>query len=122
MATRTVPYALASIGFLFVAVLGLSGYAQDTQGFKFNNLTVSPFVNLAYTYDSNVNLDKREYDDSYLTINPGVDLTYTGNDWGLSGNAWYGYDKYLEYSELDEPRYGESLKFYTESAMPATPR
>ena len=116
MATRTVPYALASIGFLFVAVLGLSGYAQDTQGFKFNNLTVSPFVNLAYTYDSNVNLDKREYDDSYLTINPGVDLTYTGNDWGLSGNAWYGYDKYLEYSELDEPRYGESLKFYTESA------
>jgi hypothetical protein len=116
MATRTVPNAVAGVVFLSVVAFGLSGGAQEAHGFKFNNLTVSPYVNLEYNYDSNVNLDRNEYDDSYLTVNPGVDLTYTGNDWGLSGNAWYGYDKYLDYDELDEPRYGESLKFYTESA------
>ena len=116
MATRTVPYAMASIGFLFTVVLGLSSHAQDTRGIKYNNLTVSPYVNLEYAYDSNVDRDKEEYEDSILTVNPGVDLTYTGNDWGLSGNAWYGYDKYMEYETLDESRYGESLKFYTESA------
>ena len=116
MATRTVPYAVASIGFLFTVVLGLSSHAQDTRGIKYNNLTVSPYVNLEYAYDSNVDRDKEEYEDSILTVNPGVDLTYTGNDWGLSGNAWYGYDKYMEYETLDESRYGESLKFYTESA------
>ena len=116
MATRTVPYAMASIGFLFTVMLGGSSHAQDTQGFKFNNLTVSPFVNLEYTYDSNVDYDKTEYDDSILTVNPGVDLTYKGNDWGLSGNAWYAYDKYMDYQQLNAGRYGESLKFYTESA------
>ena len=116
MATRTVPYAMASIGFLFSVVLGLTGRAQETQGFKFNNLTVSPYVNLEYAYDSNVDYDKSEYSDSILTVNPGVDLTYKGNDWGLSGNAWYGYDRYLDYQELNGHRYGENLKFYTESA------
>lgn len=116
MATRAVSNACISIGFLMVAVLVLSGYAQDTQGMKFNNLTVSPYVNLEYTYDSNVDLDTREYDDTFLTVSPGVDLTYTGNDWGLVGNAWYGYDQYDEYDALDGARYGESLKVYSESA------
>jgi len=116
MATRAIPYAMASIGFLFSVVLGSASYAQDTQGFKFNNLTVSPFVNLEYTYDSNVDMDKREYDDSILTVNPGVDLTYKGNDWGLNGNLWYGYDWYKKYDQLNADRYGESLSFYTESA------
>ncbi len=116
MATRTAPYALVSIGFLFTVVLGLSSHAQDTQGFKYNNLTVSPYVNLEYAYDSNVDRDKDEYDDSILTVSPGVDLTYRGNDWGLTGNAWYGYDEYLDYDDLSGDRYGESLKFYTESA------
>lgn len=116
MATRAVPYAMASIGFLFVVVLGGASRAQDTQGFKFNNLTVSPFVNLEYSYDSNVDLDKQEYDDSILTVNPGVDLTYKGNDWGLDGTAWYGYDWYKEYDDLNGDRYGESLRYYTESA------
>ncbi|MDD2460947.1 MAG: outer membrane beta-barrel protein [Kiritimatiellia bacterium] len=116
MATRCDATAWMGIGVLFVVLLGITGFAQETRGLKFNNLTVSPYVNVEYNYDSNVDLDKREYDDSYLTVNPGVDLTYTGNDWGLKGNAWYGYDKYLEYSELDEPRYGQSLSVYKESA------
>ncbi len=116
MATRSVPTVWMGIGVLSVLLLGFTGFAQETRGLKFNNLTVSPYVNVEYNYDSNVDLDKREYDDSYLTVNPGVDLSYTGNDWGLKGNAWYGYDKYLEYGQLDEPRYGQSLSVYKESA------
>ena len=116
MATRATRDAWTSIGFLFTVLLAGGASAQETQGFKFNNLTISPFVNLEYTYDSNVDMDTKEYDDTYLTVNPGVDFNYKGNDWGLIGDAWYGYDKYQDYDELDADRYGESLKFYTESA------
>ena len=34
----------------------------------------------------------------------------------MKGNVWYGYDKYIDYDELDEPRYGQSLSVYKESA------
>jgi len=116
MATRVPPYALSSIGFLFASVFCAAALAQNGNGFKFNNLSVSPYVNLEYEYDSNVDYDKNEYSDSILRVTPGVDLTYTGNDWGLSGNGWYSYDKYLDYNELDGNRYGESLRFYREAA------
>ncbi|MDD4102210.1 MAG: outer membrane beta-barrel protein [Kiritimatiellae bacterium] len=115
MATRKTSFALSGIGFLLTVTMVLSGHAQSTSGFKFNNLTVSPFVNLEYSYDSNVDYDKNDSADSILTINPGVDLTYRGNDWGLDGKAWYGYDKYQKYDELDQARYGESLRFFAES-------
>ena len=99
--------------------------AQDTsRGFKYNNLTVSPYVNLEYRYDSNVNLDQggrsssnqKEESDTILMVNPGVDLTYTGNEWGLAGNAWYSYDYYTDMDRLNADRYGEKLNFYRESA------
>jgi hypothetical protein len=116
MVVKTIRGGAAGLAFLVAAAFGTAGRAQEPAGFRLNNLTVSPYVNLEYNYDSNVDLDRHEYNDSYLTVNPGVDLTYTGNDWGLSGNAWYGYDKYLDYTVLNEPRYGERLSFYTESA------
>ena len=115
MATRKITHAFSGIGFLLTLLLCSQGHAQSASGFKFNNLTVSPFVNLEYSYDSNVDYDKADNADSILTINPGVDLNYRGNDWGLDGKAWYGYDKYQKFDELDQDRYGESLKFYAES-------
>jgi len=117
MVTRTISCVSVSICFLFVSVLGSGLLAQDSRGLKYNNLTVSPFVNLDYTYDSNVDYDADvENSDGMLSINPGVDLTYKGNEWGLSGSAWYSYDHYLTFDELDADRYGESLSFYRESA------
>ena len=80
MATRVPPCALSSIGFLFASVFCSAALAQNGSGFKFNNLSVSPYVNLEYEYDSNVDYDKNEYSDSILRVTPGVDLTYTGND------------------------------------------
>ena len=111
-----------------VIVLSTSrSMAQESRGFKFNNLTVSPYVNLEAAYDSNVNYNRgsggggrsgqqEEVSDTILTFSPGVDLTYNGNEWGLAGNAWYGYDRYTDEDQLNADRYGESLKFWRESA------
>jgi hypothetical protein len=43
-------------------------------------------------------------------------LVYAGNDWGLTANGWFAYDKYSNYEILDALRYGESIGFYRESA------
>lgn len=115
MTTKSSAHALMGVVSAFGISFGVHAQQPASHGFKLNNLTISPYVNFEVTYDSNVDLNTYEYDDWYLTINPGVDLTYTGNDWGLSGNLWYSYDKYHQYDELDEPRYGESLKGYWES-------
>lgn len=103
-------------GCLLVLMMAGRSWAQESRGFKFNNLTVSPYVNLEYSYDSNVNYDKSELDDNILRVNPGVDLSYQGNEWGLSGNAWYAYDWYNDYDQLSDDEYGESLQVYRESA------
>lgn len=117
MVTRTVLTARVRISLLFTLILVCGvARAQGTGGFKFNNLTVSPYVNLEYMYDSNVDSDRTEVDDEIFSVNPGVDLTYTGNDWGLSGGAWFGHDYYRDYDELDKNRYGERVEFYRESA------
>jgi hypothetical protein len=102
---------------LSVVLLAGRSLSQESRGFKFNNLTVSPFVNLEYSYDSNVDyLSKNELDDSILRINPGVDLSYQGNMWGFTANAWYAYDWYKDLDQLNADSYGESVQVYRESA------
>lgn len=112
---KSAPYVLMS-GCVFIGMsFGSVGFAKEDMGIRIGNLTISPYVNLEANYDSNVDLDTHEYDDWYFTINPGVDVTYEGNDWGVRGNVWYAYDKYKDYEELDEPRYGFRLSEYWES-------
>ena len=95
-----------------VGALATTASAAD-RGFQFNNLNISPYVNLQYRYDSNVDSTHRgEFDDSILTVTPGVDLKYKGNNWGLDGSAFYGYDMYMKYDELDTHRWGERLKLW----------
>lgn len=109
---------LAVVACLLVATVGFRSMAQESRGLKFNNLSVSPYVNLDYTYDSNVDNDrsgKQKQDDNILRANPGVDLSYSGNDWGLKGNGWFSYDQYQDRNDLNKKSYGESLDFYRES-------
>lgn len=89
--------------------------SNKERGFHFNNLSISPFVNVEYKYDSNVDTDYREYDDSSFSVNPGVDLKYVGNNWGFDGSGFYGYEWFHDYDELDSERYGERLSFWAES-------
>jgi len=95
----------------------LVGLAETSsgQGFNLGNLNVSPFVNASYMYDSNIYSSEDERDDSIYTVNPGVDLNYRGNEWGMSGSAWYGYDYYQKYRKSDASRYGERFSFYRDS-------
>ena len=102
----------------FMVTASMVSVAQENQstGFKFNNLSVSPFVNLEYAYDSNVDSSSNGRKDSILRVNPGVDLTYKGNDWGLKGNGWFAEDKYIKYNTLDSLSYGDTVSVYKETA------
>ena len=51
MTTRSISTVWMGVGILFTVLLGFTGFAQETRGFKFNNLTVSPYVNVEYNYD-----------------------------------------------------------------------
>lgn len=107
---------LTAIFGLCLALGSLNAVAQESHGFKYNNLVVSPFVNTEYIYDSNVDYSKNNVKgDSILRLNPGVDLTYNGNDWGLTGSGWYSYDRYADQDYLDAQSYGERLQFFRES-------
>jgi hypothetical protein len=103
-------------GCVAVVFMAQFSHAQESEGFRFNNLSVSPYVNLEYTYDSNVNYTSDdEEDDHIFSVNPGVDINYKGNDWGLNGNAWYSHSYYKDNDRLDEDSYGESLDAYWQS-------
>jgi len=116
MMARNSIHRKAILACLLLTGLSVCSWAQETRGFKFNNLTVSPFVNLEYMYDSNVNLTKSATEDSIIRVNPGVDLSYQGNEWGLSVNAWYAYDWYKDLDDMNADRFGESINVYRESA------
>ena len=59
-------------------------------GFRFFNqhLTIKPYVALSYTYDSNIDADSSNEDDSIFAINPTVDFQWHGAKWMLVGNVW----------------------------------
>lgn len=112
------------------AVLPFCVDAQEaaSQGIKLlnNNLTLSPYVNLEVAADSNINLDRKGgsgrktyqgyQDDFVYRLNPGVDMTYLGNDWGAVGSAWYAYNWYQRHSDAkDSARWGERLRITRES-------
>lgn len=108
-----------TVGFGVAVAAAWAAQAQDSKGLKFNNLTVSPYVNVEVMYDSNVNYrdgNGLKIDDMILRVSPGADFTYQGNEWGLSGNAWYGYDWYQDLDNLNGDRYGERVSVYKESS------
>jgi len=87
-----------------------------SQGLKLGNLTLRPYLGLEYDYDSNIIFSHNEYGDSIIRINPGLDLKYQGNDWGVLANAWYSHAWYTKYDVKDYDRWGERVSIYRESA------
>ena len=81
-------------------------------------LTLRPYVSVGFTYDSNVDSSRHAKDGSSWTVNPGVGLEYAGDNWGLTGAAYYTYHAYNHYSsQLNSSSYGENLAFkWTNSA------
>ena len=97
--------------------------ASRPVGFRFFNqhLTIKPYVSLSYTYDSNVDADRTQLDDSVFAINPAVDFEWHGAKWMLTGNVWYRHRYFCEYNDqMGEDSYGENLQFrYSSSAQNA---
>ena len=92
-------------------------------GFRFFNqhLTIKPYVSLSYTYDSNVDSDSSNEDDSVFAVNPAVDFQWHGAKWMLVGNIWYRHRYFCEFNDqMGENSYGESLQYrYSSSAQNA---
>ena len=89
---------------------------EYSPGIKLNGLTLLPYVNIEMAYDSNIIFDgTRKWDDLFYRVNPGVNLNYQGNEWGLIGNLWYAHSWYQEYTKKDYDRWGERLSIYRES-------
>jgi len=100
---------------LLVAVLPLGVFGQRSDGLRFGNFKVSPYISLDASYDSNIRLQVEDQDDIIYRVSPGLDAQYRGTDWGINGNVWYSYDMYQKYDVLNAHRYGEELELYVES-------
>jgi hypothetical protein len=100
---------------LSMVALPIGLLAQRSDGLRFGNFKLSPYVSIDATYDSNVRLQPDEQADIIYRVNPGLDAEYRGTDWGIVGNAWYAYDLYQKYDVLNASRYGENLEAYVES-------
>lgn len=100
--------AVAAAG---VAFAGGTEGSQRPRGFRYNGLTLSPYVNLSYTYDSNVDSTKKATADSVFIVNPGLDVEFKdGNGFEIAGNVWYSYSHYCKYSDaMGKNSYGESV-------------
>ena len=103
---------------LSAAVLAGGAFAEGTEGGNrprgirlFNdNLTLLPYLNLAYTYDSNIDQVHKAVDDSLFLVTPGAELKYD-NDNGLLVDAkiFYSHKWYCQYSGLNQNSYGEGF-------------
>ncbi len=99
-----------------VAALSVAAFADIMDrpgGLKIGErLTLRPYVSLSYTYDSNVDSSRHAKSGSSWTINPGIGLEYRGDNWGLTGSAFYNYHAYHHYSsQLNSSSFGENLAF-----------
>lgn len=100
---------------LMSVVVPMGVFAQRSEGLRFGNFKLSPYVSIDATYDSNIRLQEDDRDDMVYRLNPGLDAEFKGTDWGIVGNAWYAYDLYQKYDVLNASRYGEDLEVYVES-------
>ncbi len=92
----------------------------DEQGIKLldNRLTLSPYVSMSYTYDSNIDSSKHSKSGSQWNVNPGINMKYDGELWGIDANVFYTYHAYNRYtSQLNSSSYGENVKFRWSNAL-----
>lgn len=78
-----------------------------------SRMTLKPYVGFSFTYDSNVNGQKKKQDGESWNINPGVSLEYNGGNWRLSGGVTYQYHMYSSgySSQLNNSSAAENLVF-----------
>lgn len=103
-----------------VASAAFAGALDREPGIKFldERLTLSPYVALSYTYDTNVDLSKAAKSGSQWVVNPGLELQYQDDTWLVDAVVWYKYHAYNNYSsQLNSSSFGERLKWQWSNAV-----
>lgn len=89
---------------------------EPSSGFHFGDLTVSPFAEVLYFYDTNYD---RTPDNEHATHGPslrgGADLSYAGNQHSLVGQFWYQWENYIGDSYLDNNQWRETVRYMYET-------
>lgn len=97
-----------------LASAAAAGVMDREPGIKFLNerLTLSPYVALSYTYDTNVDSSRAAKSGSQWVVNPGIGLKYLDDNWLVDALVWYKYHAYNNYSsQLNSSSFGERLKW-----------
>lgn len=103
-----------------VASAAFAGALDREPGIKFldERLTLSPYVALSYTYDTNVDTSKAAKSGSQWVVNPGLELQYQDDTWLVDAVVWYKYHAYNNYSsQLNSSSFGERLKWQWSNAV-----
>ena len=120
-----------SVALLFAASVafaqqGVTKPQSDSRptGLRFfnNRLTIKPHVSLSYTYDSNIDADSKEIDDSVFAVKPAVDFEWHGSKWLVVGDVWYRHRYFCQYNDrMGENSFGEALRYkYVSTAQDRT--
>jgi hypothetical protein len=85
-------------------------------GLHWENLTVSPFAEVLYFYDSNYDrVDKGAESNQGPSLRSGFDFTYGGNRHKFSGQFWYQWEKYMGEGRLDSNQWRETIRYMYET-------
>jgi len=81
-------------------------------------MTLRPYLDLSFAYDSNPNQENDSDSVFEWIVNPGLTLDYKADNWMLDVRAYYRYCAYSRYvSSLNQHNYGESIRWvYANSA------
>ncbi len=113
-------YFFVLLSFLFCSMQSGRAAPLDvvtpSAGLHWGSLTVSPFADVLYFYDTNYDRDRVERTASHgPSVRTGFDFNYGGNRHKLAGQFWYQWEKYVGESRLDNNQWRESIRYMYET-------
>ena len=93
-----------------ILMISIPGSAGPGEGLKMGNATISPFVDLSATYDSNVKLkETEEEDDFFIDLMAGGAGLYQKGTLDVSMRLWYMFRNYFEITDYSHNEWGEKV-------------
>jgi len=109
--------AVKKYSFLFICLIAaVPVFAAPGDGIQIGDLSLNPFVEGSYIFDSNVHLDPtNEVDDAYVEAIGGLQFHYNRRRCVVEGRLFAQFRRYQELSGKDFDDWGEKLMFRTGS-------
>ena len=111
-------YALLPVLFLGAQVARAEplDLVTPSAGLHWEGLTISPFAEVLYFYDSNYDrVDKGSESNQGPSLRSGFDFSYGGNRHKWSGQFWYQWEKYMGESRLNSNQWREMIRYMYET-------